>query len=184
MGNISLFKVLTEWSSVLNAARTTVGKEAAGKEPSSSWKKKILLAEHSPIRLLVINWKWSDLKYWVSVHFVRHKIGIEHFVRTQRSDRTGKSRENLAQDAVVEHECTANAQSLINISRRRLCSKASKETREAWLTLLDSLNLLEPELVSVCVKECFYRGFCPELESCGYVETDEYKIKLQKYRST
>lgn len=184
MSNISLIEVLTKWSSILNAARTTVGKEASSKGPSSSWKKKILLAEHSPIRLLLINWKWTNLIYWVSVHFVRHKIGIEHFVRTQRSDRTGKSRDTASQSAPVEHECTANAQSIINISRRRLCSKASKETREAWVLFLENLRASEPELVSVCVKECQYRGFCPEMEPCGYADTAEYQIKLKEYRTT
>lgn len=110
-----IYKVLTSWRSVVDAARTTVGKESSDKEPSSSWKKKILLAEHSPIRLILINWKWSGIKYWVSVHFVRHKIGIEHFVKTQRTDRTGKLRDEVPQDHPVDHECTANAQSLINI---------------------------------------------------------------------
>lgn len=115
MLKVDLLKILTRWTSVLNAARTTVGKDPAEKEPSSSWKKKILLAEHSPIRLLIINWRWSGIKYWVSVHMVRHKIGIEHFVRTQRTDRTGELRDRASQDHAVDHECTANAQSLINI---------------------------------------------------------------------
>lgn len=182
MTKISFIEVLTKWSSVLNAARTTSGKEPVEKVPSSVWKKKILLAEHSPIRLLLINWRWSDLRYWVSVHFVRHKIGIEHFVKTQRTDRTGIShdRGDLTQDSPVNHECTANAQSLINISRKRLCSKASKETQEAWRMVLD--NLSEPELVSVCVKDCIYRGYCYEMESCGYHKTDAFIRELKEYR--
>jgi hypothetical protein len=186
MIKINFFEVLTKWTSVLNAARTTVGKDSANKEPPSIWKKKILLAEHSPIRLLIINWKWSGIKYWVSVHFVRHKIGIEHFVKTQRSDRTGlsHSRGDLTQDSEVDHECTANAQSIINISRKRLCSAASKETREAWQLFLEKLREKEPELVSVCVRECTYRGFCPELMCCGYVETEAYNKELKSYRST
>ena len=101
------------------------------KEPSSKWKKTILLAEHSPIRKLVFSWKWINLPYWVSVHFVRHKFGIEHFVSTQRTDRTGTDRTGARQDAPVEHECFANAQAVMFISRRRLCSQASPETRAA-----------------------------------------------------
>ena len=106
-------KILTTWAMVLNAARTTVGKESKENEPSSNWKKRMLLAEHSPIRLLIVNWKWSDIKSWVSVHFVRHKIGIEHYVKTQRTDRTGNSRDSFPQDALVDYECVANAQSVI-----------------------------------------------------------------------
>lgn len=182
MANISFIEILTKWTSVINAARTTVGKGSSNKEPSSNWKKKILLAEHSPIRLILVNWRWSEIKYWVSVHFVRHKIGIEHFVKTQRTDRTGQLRDSASQDHPVDHECTANAQSLINISRRRLCSAASPETREAWKLFLEELKTREPELYSVCVPECVYRGFCPELNCCGYVETERYKKRLIEYR--
>jgi hypothetical protein len=182
MIKIDFIEILTRWNRVLNAARATVGKEPIKKEPSSDWKKKILLAEHSPIRLLILVWKWSGIKSWVSVHFVRHKIGIEHFVRTQRTDRTGTKRDDIPQNAKVNHECVGNAQTIINISRKRLCSSASKETRDAWLLFLKNLKEIEPELYSVSVKECLYRGFCPELICCGYVETEEFQVKLKEYR--
>ena len=42
----------TSWKRALNAARRTIGKEPLDKEPSKSWKAKILLAEHSPIKLV------------------------------------------------------------------------------------------------------------------------------------
>ncbi|MDD5650049.1 MAG: thymidylate synthase ThyX [Candidatus Nanoarchaeia archaeon] len=183
MLKIDNIDVLTRWTMVIDAAKTTIGKIASKKEPTSHWKKMILLAEHSPIRILLVKWKWVEIKYWVSVHFVRHKIGIEHFVKSQRSDRTGNNRENSPQNSLVDHECVANAQSIINISRKRLCNKASKETREAWQIFLDNLKLTEPELVSVCVKECLYRGHCYEFDSCGYVNTEDYAIELNNYRS-
>jgi len=179
---INVLEILTRWSSVLNSARTTVGKEAIEKDPTTNWKKKILLAEHSPIRLLFIRWKWKNIKSWVSVHFVRHKIGIEHFVRTQRVDRTGEDRDHAPQDSPVDHECIANAQAIINISRKRLCTSASPETREAWKLFLKDLKTLEPELYSVCVCECLYRGFCPQLSSCGYSKTKDFEDKLKDYR--
>ena len=105
------------WQDVKNAAMNTVGKDK-GVYPTAAWKKKILLAEHSPIRLMQFAWKWSDLPYWVSVHIVRHKIGIEHFVSTQRTDRTGVDRTERPQNAPVLHQCQANAQALITISRK------------------------------------------------------------------
>jgi hypothetical protein len=49
---ISWFERVTSWTRVLNAARRTIGRKQLNKEPSDSWKAKILLAEHSPIRLL------------------------------------------------------------------------------------------------------------------------------------
>ncbi len=179
---IQSLEIKGTWREVANAARTTVNLERGTKEPSASWKKKILLSEHSPTRQLIIKWKWVDLKYWVSVHFVRHKIGIEHFVSTQRTDRTGINREEKKQSSLVSHECIANAQAIINISRKRLCNGASKETRQAWEAVLNELKINDPVLFSVCVPECVYRGFCPEMNSCGYKDTKEYKEKLKEYR--
>jgi hypothetical protein len=170
------------WREVADAARTTVGLEKGRGEPSARWKRQMLLAEHSPIRQLMLKWKWRGLKYWVSVHFVRHKIGIEHFVRTQRSDRTGRDRNQLAQSATVDHECLADAQAVINISRKRLCRQASRETQAAWMFFLEAVSGQEPELVSVCVPECVYRGFCPEMKSCGYSRTPEFQEALVRYR--
>jgi len=184
MVKLEFLDVLTKWTRVLNSARTTVGKEAFDKLPSSTWKKKILLAEHSPIRTLLMGWKWLSIKSWVSVHFVRHKFGIEHFVKTQRTDRTGEDRDNAPQSARVNHECIANAQAIINISRKRLCSSTAKETREAWKIFLEDLKEHEPELYSVSVRECLYRGFCPELKCCGYVEGEEFQAKLIEYRES
>ena len=169
------------WREVADAARTTVGLEKGQGAPSSAWKRRMLLAEHSPIRQLSVQWKWSGLKYWVSVHFVRHKVGIEHFVRTQRTDRTGTDRDQVAQSATVDHECLANAQAIINISRKRLCHQASPETQEAWRTFLQALATVEPELASVCVPECVYRGFCPEIKCCGYSETEDYRKTMSAY---
>lgn len=173
-----------KWTDIKNAARTTIGLDLTNKEPNSKWKKQILLCEHSPIRKLWINWKWKDLKSWISVHFVRHKYGIEHFVKTQRTDRTGINRDDLPQSNLVNHECDADAQAIINISRKRLCSCASKETRETWQEFLNIIvKPNEPELYSVCVPECIYRGWCFEFESCGFFKTDNYKEWLEEYRN-
>lgn len=180
---IKWFEYSDVWFKVKRSARTTIHLDGSGSYPSDAWKKQILLAEHSPIRKIKVSWKWCDLKSWVSVHFVRHKYGIEHFVRTQRTDRTGVDRDDLPQGALVEHECEANAQALINISRKRLCSQASPETRQAWKEVLAEVNQHDPVLASVCVKECVYRGFCPEMKSCGYVNTEAYKNELESYRN-
>lgn len=170
------------WRNVKRSARTTISKDGEGVDPSDSWKKTILLAEHSPIRRIRFSWRWANLKSWVSVHFVRHKFGIEHWVSTQRSDRTGVNRDKSPQDAPVLHECEANAQALISISRRRLCNQAAPETRAAWLEVKEAVTAADPILGSVMVPECIYRGFCPEFHSCGYVHTEDYARKLAEYR--
>ena len=182
MARIRFLKVVGTWRDVADAARTTIRREEGTGEPSARWKKRILLAEHSPIRKLCFNWKWEDLPSWVSVHFVRHKFGIEHFVSTQRSDRTGQDRAAARQDAPVMHECFANAQALISISRRRLCGQASPETRAAWRLVVDEVAKHEPEVASCCVPECVYRGFCPEFKPCGFCDTPAFKAAVAKYR--
>lgn len=172
------------WRGIADAARTTVNMEKGRGEPSSEWKTKILLAEHSPIRKLVVSWKWKDLKSWISVHFVRHKIGIEHWVQSQRPDRQEENdynRDERPQGTLITHECEANAQAIINISRKRLCNKAHEETRAAWEKVLYALQYEEPELASVCVPECIYRGFCPEMNSCGFVNSQKFKTLRQTY---
>ena len=49
-------------------------------------KKKYLTSEHSPIRYLRFIIR-MEIPYCNSVHFVRHKLGVEHFVQSQRNDR-------------------------------------------------------------------------------------------------
>lgn len=178
---IDFFKHIDNWEDIKNAALNTIGK-SNGSYPTSEWKRKILMAEHSPIRKLIFSWRWKDLKYWVSVHFVRHKFGIEHFVKTQRTDRTGVNRDELPQGALVDHSAEANAQAMIYISRKRLCNQASEKTREAWQNVKDKVKEVEPELASCMVKECIYRGFCPEMYPCGYSKTEAYKQELAEYR--
>ena len=181
--------VKPDWKRVLNAARRTVGKTPIDKEPSIEFKKEVLLAEHSPIRLLEYDFTWDDIRQWVTAHFVRHHEGCEKFVHTQRSDRnlelTGLNRDELPQGLLNDMDMTCNAQSFINISRKRLCvGCASVETRKAWELVIEYLREVDPVLAEKCVPECLYRGFCPEKKRCcGYVNTEDYKKRLEEYRS-
>ena len=88
-----ILKVKGDWTEVVNDCRATVGKHPLDKEPTREFKKRILIAEHSPIRDISIKWFWGRMPHWVTVHWVRHKW--EKFVRTQRSDRTGIDRAKL-----------------------------------------------------------------------------------------
>lgn len=101
---------------------------------------------------------------------------------TQRTDRTGTNRDQLPQNSLVKHACEADAQAMINISRKRLCFCASPETRKAWEAVRDEVGKLEPELASCMVKECVYRGFCPEMFPCGYSDTIQFQNELKNYR--
>lgn len=179
---IDIFEHDDNWQEIKNSTMNTIGK-TTGSYPTSEWKKKLIMSEHSPIRRMKFYWRWKDLPYFTSVHITRHKHGIEHFVSTQRSDRTGVDRSTLPQSNPVNHACEANAQALINISRKRLCNCASKETREAWQLVKDEVAKTEPELASCMVRECVYRnGLCPEMFSCGYNKTEAFKKELEEYR--
>ena len=144
----------------------------------------MLYPEHSPIRSCLYRISMENVRSWVAVHFVRHHVGIQPFVSTQRSDRTDATidRNSLPQGELVNINLVLNAQAWINISRKRLCACASVETQEVWHRALDGLSRIDPELRSVCVKECLYRGFCPEKESCGYAYTSSFINLLLKYR--
>jgi hypothetical protein len=170
------------WREVADAANETIGKDAGTKEPSSSWKKRMLLCEHSPIRLLSFKVRWQGIKYWVSQHLCRHWVGIVHFVKTQRTDRTGIDRNKEPQDAPVNYTFDGTAQSLINVSRRRLCFQASPETRDAWIEFLEDMRDEEPEMFSACVPDCVYRGYCYEYKCCGWFRSADYTLALEKYR--
>ncbi|MFT8313292.1 MAG: hypothetical protein ABF633_03440 [Clostridium sp.] len=170
------------WRKVADSCRTTVGKGEGDGEPSSNWKRKLLLSEHSPIRKLKFSWRWLGIPYWVSTHFVRHKFGIEHWISTQRTDRTGEDRNVKPQGAEVTHESEANAQALITISRKRLCHGASPETQQAWKLVKEEIAKENPELASCMVKDCVYRGHCYEMYCCGYHKTEAFKKELEEYR--
>jgi sarcosine oxidase delta subunit len=199
--------VKPDWIRVVNAARRTWGKKPIDHEPSDKFKRKILLAEHSPIRLLEYDFTIENIRQWVTVHLVRHHQGCEKFVHTQRQDineqieniskriidilreegllREGwRERDYLFQGEPNDMDMTCNAQSFINISRKRLCiGCASPETRLAWEIVIEKLKEIDPILAEKCVPECVYRGFCPEFDRCcGYVNSKAYQKRLKEYR--
>ena len=185
--NVKLISYPTDedWAKVKMLALATAGRKPATALPTDAWKLQILKSEHSPIRSLMFTWAWEELPYWVSVHFVRHKIGIEHFVQSQRNDRQNKYDRNSApQNALVTHTCIANAQAIINISKLRLCNKAATETKYAWMMLLRELKRVAPNVEKFCVPNCVYRGgICPEFESCGYNKSKLFDIVSEEYLS-
>lgn len=109
---------------------------------------------------------------------VRHFIGCEKFVHSQRQDRRELEvpRDELPQGAENDMMMSANAQSLINISRKRLCSCASAETREKWQEVKNEIEKIDPVMASRMVPECQYRGFCPEFmkDNCGFFMSPAY----------
>lgn len=54
-------------------------------------------------------------------------------------------------------EIEANAQALINMGRKRLCTQASPETRQVMQEIKEEVSKRDKFLASVIVKECLYR---------------------------
>lgn len=173
MMKTEILKIKGDWQDVVDDCRTTVGKDALGKEPSEKFKREILISEHSPIRSLSVRWKWVNIPSWVATHFSRHKW--ECFIKTQRTDRTGEDRNNLPQDSPVIMTGDANTQHLIDMARKRLCRMASKETRKYMEDLKIAIHMVEPEVSNVLVPNCVYRCGCPETTECGF-----YKALVEK----
>jgi len=163
-------KMISGWEDVRECALATCGIDGCGNEITSDWKRKILAAEHSPIRALHFRITFTDIPSWVATHLIRHTNGVTPFVQSQRTDRSRdyKSRHELPQDAPVLLKLELNAQSLINISRKRLCMLASPETRAAWQAVRKELiGIGEVELAAYMIPECEHQHGCPEMRGCG-----------------
>lgn len=179
-------EIMSGWEWAKRAALKTVGLKAKSPQPTNQWKADMLLAEHSPIRNVVYYISIYNIRQWVTVHLVRHWLGFIPFVHTQREDRTKLdcSRDELPQGSLNDMDITANAQALINVSRKRLCNCASKETREAWTKVRNAIVEIDAVMGDKMVRNCVYRGFCPEgNKCCGYTKTAAYQKELFEYRN-
>lgn len=137
----------------------------AGKDIEVKSMKRMYESEHSPTRTQLFVIEMQGIPTFVSVHLVRHKVGVEHYVKSNRSDRGGDEQANRL--SPVNHMMLINAQGLINMARRRLCGKASKETQEVMQEIWYGVNAVDPDLSACMVPDCEYRKGCYEFGSCG-----------------
>ena len=127
---------------------------------------KIYRCEHSPMRTQLFWIEMMAIPSFVSVHFVRHSVGVSHYVQTMRDDRGAQEVANRLTE--VNHAMLINAQALINMARKRLCHKAHPETRLVFEHIKDCMKPVDPDLAKYMVPECVYRGdVCHELRPCG-----------------
>lgn len=98
-----ILKIKGDWLEVASDCRSTVGKPPLDHEPSVDFKRKILIAEHSPIRDISVKWTWHGIKSWVATHWSRHKMPRTLRRRCMRSNRKLRmcSRHNVCTDAVA-----------------------------------------------------------------------------------
>lgn len=171
-------RILTKFSDVREAALVTVHKEF---DASSGLLKPELydtyfISEHSPIRSFIIRIKWKGISRRVAMHLVRHVHSLP-FVSSTRPDRFPWHKD----DEVVDMIQDFNAQALIDMARKRLCTLAYKDTRQVvedikyYLMTYSNPHDAELErairsLGRCMVPNCVYRSGCPEgKHSCNFL---------------
>ena len=157
-----------DWHLVESIARMTQNLPEKDTPPSDSWKRRILMARHSPIRELRFGILLVDIPTWVATHLVRH-VHAQPYVSSQRNDRQDKYDRNAArQDAPVNMYWAMNAEELMIIANKRLCKKASEETRNVVEEICRQVVELCPEFSDVLVPMCVYHGgVCHEMKPCN-----------------
>lgn len=150
------------WLNIKNACRQTISMCDSEIEPTSEWKRKLLICRHSPIRIGSVLWKSEDVPFYVMGHIVRHNVGCTPFVSTSREDRTGIPRNERKQTDFVDMQMIANIEALINISERRLCTCADPTTRKYWEAVLEAIKEYDEDVYWACVPQCIRCGACVE----------------------
>lgn len=129
--------------------------------------------EHSITRSQIFSVQLIDIPTFVSVHLARH-VTVIPYVRSMRIDRGGKGNEDRW--TPVNHRFIANAESLMHIARKRLCYKASNETRNVVILIKEEIRKIDPDLAYYMVPNCVYRGgICPEPKPCGNYNIHRFK---------
>ena len=155
-----------DWIQVKRRALITVGKKPITL-PDSTWKHSILGARHSPIRYLTFSYSLEGVPYWVAMHLRTH-VHAQCYIRSQRNDvQNMYDRNDAPQSTPVDMIMDVNAEELMNIANKRLCAKASSETRDVVRRMCDLATDVCPELDGLLVPNCMRHGnICYEMKPC------------------
>lgn len=187
--DMKLIKSPTEadWTECKRRALITMYGKGLGdiKPPTPEWKHKILAARHSPIRYLMYSFLVRDIPSNISVHFARH-VHAQPYVSSLRNDRQDAMDGDAApRNTPVNMIYDVNAEELMVIANKRLCNKASKQTREATKMMCKLALEATPELEGLLVPMCEYRGgLCDEFNSCGRCDSIRAQVAKTHKGST
>lgn len=175
--NISLIEFPTDydWDEVYRRCLITVGKKKI-KPPSDEWKRKLLLARHSPLRRLRFSFLLEGIPYFSSVHLCRH-VHAQPYVKSQRNDRQSEYNRNKApQDSPVDMIYDVGGEEMLNLANKRLCQLTDKTTRETVQMMCELVKQKCPEFSDVLVPMCQYHGgVCNEMFPCGRCNNETKK---------
>lgn len=157
-----------DWCEVLRRCLVTVGKKSS-KIPDMNWRTKMLRCRHSPIRYLQFSFLLKDIPYWLHTELVRHHIGVQFYVRSQRDDRANNDipRAEKPQGALVDMIMDINAEALMTVFAKRSCGCATKEMQLLMLLLKDKVVQTNPEFTEFLIPPCEQIGKCNEFSPCG-----------------
>ena len=75
-----------------------------------------------------------------------------------------------------------NAEALINMAHKRLCAKASAETRDLMVKIALGVATVDAALAENLVPQCVFRGgLCTEPKSCGWIYGAVGQTVLDEY---
>ena len=90
--------------------------------------------------------------------------------------------DNADRQTPVNLGLLVNAQSLIDMAKLRLCNQAHENTIKVFKAIKKEIANCDPELASMMVPKCVYRGgLCGEPRCCGYNSTKKFQIELRQY---
>ncbi len=162
-----------DWLAIKNACRQTISLKDSSIEPTEVWKRKLLVARHSPLRLGNVLVQIDNIPFYVMGHLVRHNVGCTPFVSTSREDRTNIPREERRQTDLVSMQMVFNIESLMNISEKRLCNCADKTTIKVWKAVLEAIREYDKDITWACVPSGIAHGGCTEpfgdCRSCNHI---------------
>jgi hypothetical protein len=162
------YKRLTDMSLVKESMSAVRGKTPNSKPLDPKVLYEMLLSPHSTVRCIFYRIYVNDIPYYAQNHLVRHKIGVEPTVYSQRAI---KGRGKLPQDNLIAMHLDLNAQSLLTMAKARLCLKADSEVREFMKLVKEALSkgdVYDKVLGKMMMTSCeLYDGICPEIQSCG-----------------
>lgn len=93
-------------------------------------------------------------------------------------------KDNADRYTPVNLSLLVNAQSLIDMAKLRLCNQAHAETRIVFNRIKEEIIKIDPDLASVMVRKCVYRGgICGEPKCCGFNGTQKFRTELSQYLS-
>lgn len=118
-----------------------------------------------------------------------HKGGV--FINNHQSEADAIYEElewlknNADRETPVNLSLCINAQSLIDMAKLRLCAGcASSGTVIVFQAIKDEIFKIDPDLASVMVRKCVYRGgICGEPRCCGFNGTQKFREELSQYLS-